>query len=276
MAKSSGFLFLFLVVVMTSVVSAGFFEDFFGITGKQVSSESGSSEDSCDGFSFLGSCFGGSEDSGALPTSKDMANDLRDDSRNLNVKGCCKKSSDGKFCNVLEAGNCDSGFLSGKSCDKAGFCKRGTCINENIGRCISGVLKAKCEYNGAYWKSGPTENVPLCKKGCCTMGNNVSYSTKVSCNMKSEQRGVDSEFSQGVSPLECYKKSSAQGRFDYTIDYNGSSIEISILDSGVDFSSGSKPEEFVKGSLEAFDNIEAVEVNSGDEEPVYSVSGISE
>ena len=88
----------------------------------------------------------------------------------------CLIGKDGNLCQEYPASECND------KCSEECFpsprkdtaeCRIGTCYDPDFGTCQEGAPKLKCENNGGQWFDDPAGNVPICKKACCVVGDEV-------------------------------------------------------------------------------------------------------
>jgi len=108
------------------------------------------------------------------------------------------------------------------SCEATSYCKKGTCIDQKQGTCMSNVPQIICDANKGSWNPGAAISLAQCKLGCCLMGSQASFTTKVSCNKLSKDYGVITTFQAGVTDQDtCLASASAgdEGACVYTKEF---------------------------------------------------------
>ena len=113
---------------------------------------------------------------------------------------CCEKTTSGAWCqNVNDASQCDSSFRSISSfCESTSYCKLGTCINQQMGTCVSST-QVICQNNNGFWSSQPASSLPQCKLGCCLIGDGASFVTQVACNKQTSDYALPSTFNANIN-----------------------------------------------------------------------------
>ena len=113
----------------------------------------------------------------------------------------CLVSKEGSACQEYPASECESKCLaacipSGKQTISA--CSIGTCIDPIEGTCQAGSPKGMCEKEGGSWSSDPYGNSVECKKGCCILGNQVTFTTNQACARSSALLGLEKNFKNTI------------------------------------------------------------------------------
>ncbi|MCK9569221.1 hypothetical protein M0R72_09810 [Candidatus Pacearchaeota archaeon] len=126
----------------------------------------------------------------------------------VNASYCCEKTVLGAYCqNVDEESQCATGTnpLTGEEyksisalCESTSYCKIGTCVNAVEGTCLQSP-KIICEANSGTWKGESADSIAQCNLGCCLIGSNAAFVTKITCNKFSEMYGVTTRFQEGVT-----------------------------------------------------------------------------
>jgi hypothetical protein len=121
---------------------------------------------------------------------------------------CCERTTSGAYCqNVNEASQCAVGVnpITNEQyksipalCEATSYCKIGTCVNAAEGTCLSSP-KIICEANGGSWKPESADKIPQCKRGCCLIGSNAAFVTKITCNKFSDMYSVTTRFQEGIT-----------------------------------------------------------------------------
>ncbi|MEM2933057.1 MAG: hypothetical protein QW622_02525 [Candidatus Pacearchaeota archaeon] len=96
--------------------------------------------------------------------------------------GCCEKKLNGALCQdgVIEA-ECEPGKWH-----KDALCEDvclGCCVNTNTGSCSSNAAQGACQGSGILFIPGDLQcqQLPICKKGCCTVGYEKRWETNKTC-----------------------------------------------------------------------------------------------
>ena len=99
---------------------------------------------------------------------------------------CCEKTTSGDFCIYTDSTNCQTGYKSAPtSCEQTNYCQLGCGISESEGRCYKNVPKALIDSKeNSTWIASPNCDIPQCKKGCCTLSSECSYTTQTRCKME--------------------------------------------------------------------------------------------
>ena len=119
----------------------------------------------------------------------------------------CLEGKNGKICQAYPASECDS-KCSGKciptNIDEVSQCKVGTCYDKFEGTCQPGAPKSACEEEGGEWYDDPNGNVPVCKAGCCLLGDQAYFGTARQCDRDASARGLKKDFRPEVNnELSC-------------------------------------------------------------------------
>jgi hypothetical protein len=123
---------------------------------------------------------------------------------------CCENTLSQGWCqNILEAnvatqcitsdGSSTPFLVTPTGCDSTFNCKKGTCLNNEEGICIENTPKRVCENDGGYWKEGTADTIPQCQLGCCLIGNQAAFVTKVRCNVLSSLYGLNIDFREDIT-----------------------------------------------------------------------------
>lgn len=146
---------------------------------------------------------------------------------------CCEMTTNNAYCqNVPDSAQCAIGTnpLTGEEykslpalCESTSYCKIGTCINSVEGTCIQSP-RMICEANGGTWNAETNVNsIPQCKPGCCLIGSNAAFVTKVTCNKFSEMYSVTTKFQESVADeLTCLANANPgdEGACVYTREFS--------------------------------------------------------
>ena len=121
---------------------------------------------------------------------------------------CCERTTSGAYCqNVNEASQCVVGINPFTNeqyrsipalCEATSYCKIGTCVNAEEGTCLQSP-KIICEANSGSWKAESADKIAQCKSGCCLIGSNAAFVTKITCNKFSEMYSVKTRFQEGIT-----------------------------------------------------------------------------
>lgn len=84
----------------------------------------------------------------------------------------CVESTDEEF---KAYNGCRPGYkTSFATIDQVENCKRGTCVPNGLGACLSNKFKISCIYNNSgRWYNEPLSNVADCQIGCCNIANSL-------------------------------------------------------------------------------------------------------
>jgi len=120
---------------------------------------------------------------------------------------CCEKTINGAWCqNTLEE-NCDTSInpftntaykKTFSSCDATSFCKSGCCIDTDEGLCMENTPQRVCEQATGTWVDNNECNVPQCDLGCCTLGDQASFTTLTRCKKLSSFYNLETNFNQNI------------------------------------------------------------------------------
>ena len=119
---------------------------------------------------------------------------------------CCEKTKSGASCVYTDSSQCDDNFRSSlTTCENTNFCQIGTCINSVDGICYDNVAKAVCETQRGQWTNQPSFELDQCKKGCCQLSDQCSFTTQNECKREASKFPfVNLKFNDQItSELEC-------------------------------------------------------------------------
>lgn len=133
---------------------------------------------------------------------------------------CCERTTSGAYCqNVNDASQCSIGTnpFTGEEyrsiptlCEATSYCKIGTCVNAVEGTCLQSP-RIICEANGGSWRAETADKIAQCSLGCCLIGSNAAFVTKITCNKFSEMYGATTRFQEGVTnELSCLANANPQ------------------------------------------------------------------
>jgi hypothetical protein len=139
---------------------------------------------------------------------------------------CCEKTAGNNpaWCqNVNSESECDSNYrVIPAFCDATSYCKPGTCINQQEGKCKPNTPEIVCDSNNGYWNETDITELPQCQLGCCLIGDRAAFVTQIACNRMSEAYGLIISYTTSISTeIECLASASprAKGACVYTKDY---------------------------------------------------------
>ena len=115
---------------------------------------------------------------------------------------CCERlkgsgGQAGAWCQNAPESECFDGNKCGKSenelcrmvptsCESTGYCKLGTCINNEDGNCMANTPESSCNVENGCWKGEDLEDLQECQLGCCTIGDQVAFVTQTKCGYLSK------------------------------------------------------------------------------------------
>jgi len=126
---------------------------------------------------------------------------------------CCAVTTDGGTCQeVTSQDSCVSGFTP-SSCEKYSECKTGCCYDSVEGVCTTKTAKTTCEKDGGIWDESNSCPMEECDKGCCIIGEEISFVTAKRCTLLSSLEGFNPDFRVGTTELDCLilKESQIEG-----------------------------------------------------------------
>ncbi len=147
---------------------------------------------------------------------------------------CCEKTTGANpaYCqNVDSESKCATGIshLTGEelnviaaSCDTTSFCNSGTCIIQQDGICMSNTPRIVCENAGGDWDEKPKSELDQCQLGCCLIGSQSAFVTKVTCSRMSTYYGVNTSYRPNIKDeLTCLASANpgTEGACVYTKDF---------------------------------------------------------
>jgi len=120
--------------------------------------------------------------------------------------GCCEELKNGNICQNVEENECkDTSRFAPTVCSSTSYCRTGTCISPETGKCMINTPKTRCEEQGGVWKSQDPLEIPACQNGCCLYGNNAAYVNNVECKQIASDHGVNVDFRLDISDqATCY------------------------------------------------------------------------
>ncbi len=142
------------------------------------------------------------------------------------VSYCCEKikgvadGTGGAWCQNAPIGECDDAInpetgskfkLAPTSCESTSFCKRGTCIDIENGKCTPNTPQRVCADGGGIWSEAKVADIPQCQLGCCSIGDQASFVTQTRCKKLSEIYGLSVDFSTAVTnEFECIQSAMSE------------------------------------------------------------------
>ncbi len=152
---------------------------------------------------------------------------------------CCPLTKEGAICQEIGsmyADSCISSPLPTK-CEQVSQCKLGCCIDEDEGLCSTKSPMQICESDGGKWEDEENCLIQECQKGCCVLGNQVSFVTEQTCKHQSLLFGFETDFRGYATELSCLVLSATQFKGACMTDNGGCSIktETECLSNGGDF-----------------------------------------
>jgi len=129
---------------------------------------------------------------------------------------CCLETNEGGICQDIisgsdsstDANSCASPLQTG--CDSVSECAKGCCVDSIEGLCTTQALQQECVNSDGIWNDEDSCLVQECQKGCCMIGNNAKFITEKRCEYLSSLQGLDKDFRDLETELECLALSSSQ------------------------------------------------------------------
>ena len=114
---------------------------------------------------------------------------------------CCEKTKNDSWCQIVPEEECAIGSRKLPTfCEETPFCKLGTCIDTQTGKCISQTNKKECEENSnGKWYNADIDDIDECKKGCCFLGNSPKFTTKRGCEKIGEDYRIETIFRSEIT-----------------------------------------------------------------------------
>jgi len=112
--------------------------------------------------------------------------------------GCCEKALNNAVCVSVPESQCQPGKYSPQSCDAYTPCKPGVCISINTGECADNTPNQICTNSGGVWKDEDINNIKECNFGCCILGKETQFITKIQCQNVASDYGVDFQFREDM------------------------------------------------------------------------------
>jgi hypothetical protein len=121
---------------------------------------------------------------------------------------CCEKTVDGALCQNAAEDQCDIEFRKAPtSCESTSYCRKGCCYNGAEGTCMENTPQSVCQQNGGLWAEDADCNIPQCELGCCLIGDQASFVTKVRCKRLSTLYGLETNFLVNIgNEVECIQQ----------------------------------------------------------------------
>ena len=118
---------------------------------------------------------------------------------------CCEKTKSNAICQDTTDDNCAPGAqMPPTSCNQTSFCRLGTCIDNNEGRCKPNTPKKACDEINAYWNESDEEQIPQFQKVCCLLGGLATFVTKKECKTLSGLYGLETVYNDNIkNSLDC-------------------------------------------------------------------------
>jgi len=116
------------------------------------------------------------------------------------ANACCEKTKNGAWCQNSQSEECDPGFRqTPTSCEATSYCKKGCCFDSQEGLCMENTPQKVCQDNEGSWSDSADCSIPQCSLGCCVLGNEAAFVTKVRCKTLSGFYGLETDFRQGIT-----------------------------------------------------------------------------
>jgi len=129
---------------------------------------------------------------------------------------CCLNTTQGVPCQDVPFSfeNCEEDELLPTTCDLIPECRKGCCINEEKGVCSPRVLDKDCtlgnENPKIKWEGDEyCEETTFCDEGCCILGRESLWTTKIACQKETFSRGyseVDFSKEEVIPKADCFEK----------------------------------------------------------------------
>ncbi len=107
----------------------------------------------------------------------------------LAIDGCCEKTKKGDWCAFVDQKDCNANSkFSPAYCEQTSYCQVGCCYSSDSGRCFKNSPQASCQQGQGYtWGRDASCNIKQCNLGCCILGDQASFITKVQCKKTASQ-----------------------------------------------------------------------------------------
>lgn len=143
----------------------------------------------------------------------------------LSASFCCERTDSGAWCQPEEnEESCDASYDSVQtSCEATGYCRTGTCIDNNNGLCMPNTAERTCADEGGSWDIRTTSEIPQCQLGCCLIGEQAAFVTQVRCESLASQYGQQSNYRADITDeMTCLASAnpSEKGACVFTNDKN--------------------------------------------------------
>jgi len=116
------------------------------------------------------------------------------------TNACCEKTITGAWCQNSQSENCDTGFRqTPTSCEATSYCKKGCCFDSQEGLCMENTPQKVCQDNEGSWSDSADCSISQCSLGCCVLGNEAAFVTKVRCKTLSGFYGLETDFRSGIT-----------------------------------------------------------------------------
>jgi len=116
------------------------------------------------------------------------------------ANACCEKTTTGAWCQNSQSELCASGFRqTPTSCEATSYCKKGCCFDSQEGLCMENTPQKVCQDNEGSWSDSADCSIPQCSLGCCVLGNEAAFVTKVRCKTLSGFYGLETDFRAGIT-----------------------------------------------------------------------------
>lgn len=114
---------------------------------------------------------------------------------------CCEKTivrDDGTggipCADVIDEAVCDDNLrVSQTGCQATGYCKTGTCVNDQQGTCLPSS-QSVCNNEGGSWYAEDKTELTQCQLGCCLLGEQAAFVTQTRCSYLASTKSLEPNF----------------------------------------------------------------------------------
>lgn len=115
------------------------------------------------------------------------------------ISYCAEMTIEGRRCQNVPYSEVDADYrFAQTSCESTSYCKTGTCVDTSQGICMENTPKSVCEEDEGVWYDESSDKIPVCKTGCCVMGEQVAFVTQARCQNLASLYGLRIEFRENI------------------------------------------------------------------------------
>ena len=149
----------------------------------------------------------------AATTTGDTTNYAQDSELGIDVSwNCCPLTTSGATCQSISSDDEESCAVSKlpTKCENTIECKIGCCVDPIEGTYSTNAPYQKCFQDGGVWYDNKECLIPEAQRGCCVLGQGVSFVTETRCNRLSLVQGFAKDFRDTQTEIECLALGASQ------------------------------------------------------------------